>query len=96
MAKYRIRVEMIEGEDRESFEKNYAEGTECRGFVILAKRKGDHTCMIHGLSALDIALMIANSDEIRAAAVIANALVEAKSIERNGKMKMKLDKLFGA
>lgn len=77
MAKYRIRVEMIEGEDRERFEKTYGEGVECSGFVILGKHGDGHHSQISDLSTTSIAEMIANNDKIYAASLIAGAMREA-------------------
>lgn len=94
MAKYRIRVEMIEGEDREAFEEKYAEGTECSGFVILAKDEDGHESAIHDLSSIDIAEMIASDSTIRAAAAIAEGMVKAKSIEGKGRIEAKLGAIF--
>lgn len=94
MGKYRIRVEMIEGEDREGFEKAYAEGVECTGFAILAKDEDGHESMIHGVSQINIATMIASNSEIRAAAAIAEGMVKAGEIRSKGRIEEKFSALF--
>ena len=78
MSKYRITVENIgEGAD-------FA-GTpvECDGFVIAAGQ-GDVTHHVrHEVSLIDIASMIAGSDELRGAARIALAIHEARREKRS-------------
>ena len=94
MDKYRIHVEMIEGEDREGFEAAYGEGMEAKGFVIITKEEDGHTAAIHGVSPMDIAEAIANNDNLYAAAQIARGLREAKEIMKKKKMSRTLDRLF--
>lgn len=94
MDKYRIHVEMIEGEDREGFEAAYGEGMEAKGFVIITKEGDGHTAAIHGVSNLDIAGMIANNDKLYAAAQIARGMREANEILKKEKMGSLMDRLL--
>lgn len=94
MDKYRIHVEMIEGEDREGFEAAYGEGMEAKGFVIIAKEGDGNTVALHGVSNMDIAEMIAKNDKLYAAAQIARGLREANEILKKEKMGSLMDRLF--
>lgn len=94
MDKYRIHVEMIEGEDREGFEAAYGEGMEAKGFVIIAKEEDGHTAALHGVSDIDIAKMIANNDKLYAAAQIAKGMREAGEILKKEKMSSLMDRLL--
>lgn len=95
MSKYRIRVEMIEGEDGERFDERFAEGIECNGFVILGDKGDDACCAIHDVNTMRIAEMIAHHSDMSAAAVIAQALREAEEIKRKGEMEERLARMFG-
>ena len=90
MSKYRIRVEMIEGENGESFDERFGEGIECNGFVILGDEGDGACCAIHDVNAMIIAEMIAHHSDLSAAAVIAQALREAKEITKKGEMEERL------
>ena len=57
-----------------------AGGVECDGFAILANKGKGGTNVIHGISNIDLAALIAGNDEMMAASVIAKALREARDI----------------
>lgn len=67
MARYRIRVESIDGS--EELDKRYVNGIECDGFAILADRDGDGKAVsaVHRVSAITIAAMMNGSDAFREA-----------------------------
>jgi len=76
---YRIKVEVI-GEERDDckLDKKLKEGIECAGFVILADKEDSSSVLIHGVSTLDIATMIAPSGAMMAASILAKAMREGK------------------
>lgn len=94
MDKYRIHVEMIEGEDREDFEADYGEGMEGKGFVIITKEEDGYTVALHGVCNLDIAEAIAKNDKLYAAAQIARGMREANEILKKEKMSSFMDRLL--
>lgn len=77
---YRITVEVIGDEKDHEIGDSLRGGVECDGFAIIAnKGKGGQT-VIHGISNLDLACIIAGNDELMGASVIAKALREAHDI----------------
>ena len=78
MSKYRITVENIgEGAD-------FAETpVECDGFVIAAEQGDEAEYVLYGVNRIDIAKMIAGSDDLRGAARIALAIHEAMREKRS-------------
>ena len=77
---YRITVEVIGDEKDHEIGDSLRGGVECDGFAIIAnKGKGGQT-VIHGISNLDLACIIAGNDDLMGASVIAKALREAKDI----------------
>lgn len=67
MAKYRIRVESIDGE--EELDERYVNGIECDGFAILGDRDGNGRAVsaIHKMSVMTLAAMMHGSDMYREA-----------------------------
>ena len=77
---YRITVEVIGDEKDHEIGDSLRGGVECDGFAIIAnKGKGGQT-VIHGISNLDLACIIAGNDELMGASVIAKALREAHDL----------------
>lgn len=62
MAKYRIRVESIDG--NEELDEQYVNGIECDGFAILADKNGaGRTCVaVHRINLVTLAAIIHSSD----------------------------------
>lgn len=76
---YRITVEVI-GDEKGHEIGDSLRGVECDGFAIIAnKGKGGQT-VIHGISNLDLACLIAGNHGLMGASVIAKALREARGI----------------
>lgn len=76
---YRIKVEVI-GEEKEDckLDESLRGGVECSGFVILSNNEDHASVAIHAVSNIDIATMIAPSDEMMAASLIAQAMRKGK------------------
>ena len=77
---YRITVEVIGDEKDHELGDFLRVGVECDGFAILANKSKGGTNVIHGISNIDLAALIAGNDEMFAASVIAKALREARDI----------------
>ena len=77
---YRIKVEVIgEETDGHKLDERFAgEGIECNGFVILSDGEEHSTVLLHNVSNIDIANMIAPSGEMMSASLIAQAMREGK------------------
>ena len=78
---YRITVEVI-GDEKEQckFGDSLRGGVECDGFAILANKGKSGTTIIHSISNIDMAAIIAGSDEMMATSIIAKAMREARDI----------------
>ena len=77
---YRITVEVIGDEKDQEIGNFIRRGVECDGFAIIANKGKGAQAVIHGVSNIDLACIIAGNDEMMAASVIAKALREACSI----------------
>ena len=77
---YRITVEVIGDEKEHELGDSLRGGVECDGFAIIANKGKGGTTAIHAISNIDLAAIIAGSDEMMAASVIAKALREALDI----------------
>jgi hypothetical protein len=96
MAKYRIRVEVLDPKEKVSEE--MLAGWECDGFFMCASLKDDddtidNTVAIHDTNAIDMAKAIFNSTELMGAAMIAHGMEEARLMKRNRK-ELKVSKAF--
>lgn len=80
---YRITVEVIGDEKGPKLGDSMRGGVECDGFAIIANKGKGGTTAIHGISNIDLAAIIAGSDELMGASVIAKALREARDITEN-------------
>lgn len=83
---YRITVEVI-GDEKTKLG-NCLRGVECDGFAIIANKGEGVTTTIHNISNFNLAAIIAGSDELMGASVIAKALREARDITENKKSKI--------
>lgn len=77
---YRITVEVIGDEKDHELGDSLRGGVECDGFAILANKGKSGTNVIHGISNIDLAAIIAGNDEMMGASIIAKALREARDI----------------
>lgn len=71
MAKYRIRVECLDGS--EVLDEEYRAGIECDGFVLINKRKDQFGVGIECMSINSISDAIARSDKLTQSAILAEA-----------------------
>lgn len=91
MAKYRIRVENLEGGDFVEEEPIFV-----NGFVIFGDADGDEShVVIHDTNLYDIACHIASDDTLLPAAVQARAIYEAQKIADDMKEQDSFEKLMG-
>lgn len=77
MAKYRILVENLDTE--EPFD---GQPIECEGFVILADTEDDFRTVMHNVSRMKIAKMLATSVNLQSAQIIARGIREAVEYEK--------------
>lgn len=71
MAKYRIKVESLEGEE---LDQEYVDGIECNGFVIMADKEKIKQVCIQTMNLIGIAKMIAYSNDMQSAAKLAEIM----------------------
>ena len=84
---YRITVEVIGDEKGHEIGDSLRKGIECDGFAILAnKGKGAETA-IHRISSIDLASIVACSDEMMGASLIAKAMREARDLTESKPIK---------
>ena len=86
MAKYRIRVEVLD--PKEKVNEELLTGLACDGFFMCASLKKDddtidNTVVIHDTNAIDMAISIFKSTDLMEAAMIAHGIEEARLIKRN-------------
>ena len=94
MGKYIIRVESVERD--EAFDKRYAEGIECDGFVILADKGDDESCVaIHHMNVDGISDIISCNGDMLSAAILAKAKVDIGEASKKSRMKDMLGSLLG-
>lgn len=63
-------------------------GVECDGFAIIANKGKGGQVVIHGISNLDLACLIAGNNEMMGVSVIAKALREARTITEDKSSKI--------
>lgn len=85
MAKYKIKVEVLDPKEKVSEE--MLAGFECDGFFMCASLKEDddtinNTVAIHDTDAIDMARGIFRSTELMEAAMIAHGMEEARLMKR--------------
>ena len=81
---YRIKVEVI-GEEQEEAKvsETLRGGVECDGFAILANKGKGGTTALHSISNIDLAAIIAGSDEMLGASIIAKALRDSMALKKD-------------
>lgn len=89
MAKYRITIENLEGGNYEN-----DNVIECDGFVILADRGKSFGSVLHNVSRVDVATMIAEAPKVYAAAVMAQGIHEGEKAYREAVMQSKLSQFM--
>jgi hypothetical protein len=89
MAKYRITIENLEGGD---YENNNV--IDCDGFVILGDHGKSFGSVIHDVSRVDIATMIAEAPKVYAAAVMAQGIHESEKAYRAAVLQSKLSQFM--
>lgn len=77
--KYKIRIECTDAEEQQRFDEELGGGVECNGFALITN-KSEHkgSALLHDISMIDLACLIAGNDELTEASIIAKALVEAR------------------
>ena len=85
---YRITVEVIGDEKGCEIGNSLQGGVECDGFAIIANKGEGGQTVIHGVSNIDLACIIAENDVMMGASVIAKALREARTIIENKSSKI--------
>ena len=71
MAKYRIRVECLDGS--EELDEEYRAGIECEGFVMINRREDYFGVGIERMSIDNISSAIAQNDKLTQSAILAEA-----------------------
>jgi hypothetical protein len=93
MGKYRIRIESMDHD--EVLDRDYVEGIECDGFVVLAHKGEGCQVAIHQVNVDMISDMIAGSRKVMAASVLAKGKREAADMLRKDEMGDLLGRLLG-
>ena len=87
MAKYRIRVEVLDPKEKVSEE--LLNGWECDGFFMCASEENgdtiENTVVIHDTNTNDMARAIFKSTELMEASMIAHVMEEARLMKRDRK-----------
>ena len=96
MAKYRIRVEVLD--PKEKVNEELLAGLACDGFFMCASLKEDddtidNTVAIHDTNAIDMAKAIFNSTQLMESAMIAHGMEEARLMKR-ARRELKVPKAF--
>ena len=89
MAKYRITIENLEGGNYEN-----DNVIECDGFVILADHGKSFGSVLHNVSRVDVATMIAEAPKVYSAAVMAQGIVESEKAYRESVLQSKLSQFM--
>ena len=77
---YRITVEVIGDEKGHEIGDSLRGGVECDGFAILANQGKGAQSVIHNISNINLACIMANNDELMGASFIAKALREYRDL----------------
>ena len=83
MARYRIRIECLDGSQEMSEE--YRAGIECEGFTLIAKTKDATSLGIEHMSVDSISDALRKQDQLMAAAILADAKERINQRARNSK-----------
>ena len=82
MAKYRIRIECLDGS--ETLDEEYRAGVECDGFVLIEKHKDGFVVGIEDMSIDNISDAMRKSDKLLQSAILADAKARIREIEHKG------------
>jgi hypothetical protein len=93
MGKYLIRVESMDHD--EVLDRDFVEGIECDGFVVLAHMDEGCKVILHKVSIDIISDIIASSKKMMAAGILAKAKVDVKAQLRQDEMGDLLGRLLG-
>lgn len=93
MGKYLVRIESIDGD--EALDRDYVEGIECDGFVVMAHQGDGCRVAIHQVNVDIMSDMIANNTKVMAAGMLAKGKREAADMLRMDKMNDLLGNLLG-
>lgn len=97
MAKYRIKVEALDANEKLDEQQN--NGIECNGYFMVAAQDDGNTVNIQNLSEIDMAIAIARDTDLLSAAIIAKAMEEGRRMKREREkpkeLKVDLTRLFG-
>ena len=78
MAKYRVRIESLEGE---VLGKEFTKGMDCNGFAIMLKNSDtDSDLAMHDVNTMDVAIMTFMHPQMLEAAIIAKGFYDAKDV----------------
>ena len=91
MSNYRIRVELLNPEVE--LPEEMKEGIYADGFCLYSDNEDTGTISVQHMTTLDMAKGIALHPMLRAASRLAEGLIEARKIEREGKAESLMDKL---
>ena len=96
MSKYRIRVEVLDA--NEKLDDRLIAGIECEGYCIAAEKEVGGVVSIQDMSVFDIASAITKSTELLNAAIIAKAMEEGRQMKREREkpkeIKVEMPRLF--
>ena len=95
--KYRIRIECTDAEEQKRFDEELEDGVECDGFALIAnKGKTKGSAILHDISMIDLACLIAGNEDLMEASIIAKAMDEAheRKVKSAGKDLHKLMNLL--
>lgn len=93
MAKYRIKVEVVDGNEKLNDE--YIEGIEADGFVIMTDTEEKARVALHNINIDTIANIMMKSTEILSAGVLAKARKDVIDIAMKAKKEEMFSKLIG-
>ena len=82
MARYRIRIECLDGS--EEIDEEYKAGVECDGFALITRHKDGFGIGIESMSIDRISSAIKQSDKLMQSAILADAKRRIHEIENNG------------
>ena len=91
MAKYRIKVEALD--PAEELWAEYRMGIECNGFCIIGDCDDGYDTSIHQMSVVQIADIMADDENLIAAACIARGMAEGRQYEESIKRRDAMSKL---
>ena len=82
MARYRIRIECLDGS--EELDAEYRAGIECEGFALISRLKDGFGIGIEHMSIDNISDAMRKSDKLLQSAILADAMARIQEIEHKG------------